>query len=111
MAKKDPLGRGLSAILKDVDERGGSQAHPSNRSSPIRPSRGFRHEGRNALQELAVSIKEKGLLQPILVKKKERVYEIIAGERRYRAAEIAGLHGDPRHHQRTWTTGRPWSSP
>jgi ParB family chromosome partitioning protein len=48
-----------------------------------------------SLQELATSIKERGVLQPILVRRKEGVYEIIAGERRYRAAKMAGLQEVP----------------
>lgn len=44
-----------------------------------------------SLNELAASIKKYGILNPILVRKKENLYEIIAGERRYRAAKIAGL--------------------
>lgn len=46
---------------------------------------------RDALESLAQSIKEKGVLQPLLVRKKNDKYEIIAGERRWRAAQLAGL--------------------
>jgi ParB family chromosome partitioning protein len=49
----------------------------------------------DALQELADSIKQFGLIQPILVQKKQDYYEIIAGERRWRAAKIAGLKEIP----------------
>ena len=45
--------------------------------------------------ELAESIKNFGLIQPIIVQKKEEYYEIIAGERRWRAAKIAGLKEVP----------------
>ena len=94
MRKKDPLGRGLSAILKDVDERGGVSLIPIEQIlvNPTQPRIEIREE---PLQELAASIKEKGLLQPILVRRKEGVYEIIAGERRFRAAKIAGLQEIP----------------
>jgi ParB family chromosome partitioning protein len=90
MRKKDPLGRGLSAILKDVDERGGVNLISVEQIlvNPMQPRIEIREE---PLRELAASIKEKGLLQPILVRRKEGVYEIIAGERRFRAAKIAGL--------------------
>jgi ParB family chromosome partitioning protein len=90
MRKKDALGRGLSAILKDVDETGGITVLPIEQvlPNPTQPRLEMKEE---ALQELALSIKEKGLLQPILVRRKEGIYEIIAGERRYRAAKIAGL--------------------
>ncbi len=47
------------------------------------------------LQELAQSIKEQGVLQPITVRKLKDKYEIIAGERRWRASQIVGLHGIP----------------
>ncbi len=94
MRKKDPLGRGLSAILKDVDEGGGVTVLPMEQvvPNPTQPRIEMREE---ALGELAASIKERGLLQPILVRRKEGVYEIIAGERRYRAARIAGLQDIP----------------
>ena len=48
-----------------------------------------------ALKELSESIKEKGVLQPIIVRKKNEMYEIIAGERRYQAAKLAGLETIP----------------
>ncbi|MEO0249606.1 MAG: ParB/RepB/Spo0J family partition protein [candidate division WOR-3 bacterium] len=90
MGKKDPLGRGLSAILKDVEEKGATTMVPTGNISanPRQPRFDFKEE---SLQELASSIKEKGLLQPILVRKKDRGYEIIAGERRFRACRLAGL--------------------
>ena len=50
---------------------------------------------RDALESLAASIKEKGVLQPLLVRKKNDKYEIIAGERRWRAAQLAGLDKVP----------------
>jgi ParB family transcriptional regulator, chromosome partitioning protein len=94
MRKKDPLGRGLSAILKDVDERGGITVLPIEQvlPNPTQPRIDMKEE---ALQELATSIREKGVLQPILVRRKEGIYEIIAGERRYRAAKMAGLQDIP----------------
>ena len=94
MRKKDPLGRGLSAILRDVDEKGGVSLIPIEQifTNPAQPRLEIREE---PLQELAASIREKGLLQPILVRRKEGVYEIIAGERRFRAAKIAGLQEIP----------------
>ena len=51
---------------------------------------------KNELEDLAASIKSQGILQPIVVRKKdEDTFEIIAGERRWRAAQIAGLHEVP----------------
>ena len=94
MRKKDPLGRGLSAILKDIEEKGVTTLIPvaQIKANPRQPRLGLREEG---LEDLANSIKEKGLLQPILVRKKENGYEIIAGERRFRASRIAGLSEVP----------------
>src|SRR5208283_400704 len=93
MRKKDPLGRGLSAILKDVDE-GGIHLIPVQQIvlNPTQPRIEMRQE---SLVELAASIEEKGLLQPIIIRRKEGVYEIIAGERRFRAAKMAGLKEVP----------------
>jgi ParB family transcriptional regulator, chromosome partitioning protein len=88
--KKEPLGKGLSAILKDIEDRGSSKLVPIDQITPgtVQPRFAFREEG---IAELAASIKEKGLLQPILLKRKEHGYEIIAGERRFRASLMAGL--------------------
>ena len=88
--KKDPLGKGLSAILQDMEERGATRLIPVGQIFPNRsqPRVEFNEV---TLAELAASVREKGLLQPILVKRKDSGYEIIAGERRYRAAIMAGL--------------------
>ena len=58
------------------------------RPNPYQPRKVFKDE---ALQELADSIKEHGVFQPIIVKKSIKGYEIIAGERRFRASKLAGL--------------------
>ncbi len=94
MRKKDSLGRGLSAILKDIEEKGATTLVPvaQIKANPRQPRFNVREEG---LEDLANSIKEKGLLQPILLRKKENGYEIIAGERRFRASRIAGLSEVP----------------
>jgi ParB family chromosome partitioning protein len=60
--------------------------------SPYQPRRNFSQE---SLQELAESIKAKGLIQPIVVRKKNDSYELIAGERRWRACQLIGLHQIP----------------
>lgn len=57
-------------------------------ANPFQPRKIFDEE---TLQELADSIQEHGILQPIAVRKKGQKYEIVAGERRYRAAQLAGL--------------------
>ncbi len=94
MLKKDPLGKGLSAILKDIEEKGASKLVPVGEILPgkSQPRLEIKEE---ALAELAASIKEKGLLQPIILRKKGKGYEIIAGERRYRASVMAGLREVP----------------
>jgi ParB family chromosome partitioning protein len=94
MVKKDPLGRGLSAILRDLEDKGASKLIPLDQitPNPTQPRFAMKEE---TLAELASSIREKGLLQPILVKKKGKGYEIIAGERRFRASVMAGLKDVP----------------
>ncbi len=62
------------------------------RPNPYQPRQIF---DENALKELAVSIKEHGVFQPIIVKKSIKGYEIIAGERRFRASKLAGLEKIP----------------
>lgn len=62
------------------------------RSNPYQPRKNFDEE---ALQELAISIKEHGVFQPIIIKKSIKGYEIIAGERRARASKMAGLEEIP----------------
>ncbi len=90
MKKKTALGRGLDALFPteaagaEVREIPVSQIDPN----PDQPRRAFDQE---ALEELAASIKQVGLLQPILVEQKGERFQIIAGERRFRAAMMAGL--------------------
>ena len=91
---KKGLGRGLSSLIGDNKE-----SPKSNKvliSSIIRnknqPRKNFDKEN---LEELANSIKERGIIQPIIVRKKSDKYEIIAGERRWQAAQNAGLHEVP----------------
>ncbi|PTS89293.1 MULTISPECIES: ParB/RepB/Spo0J family partition protein [unclassified Caulobacter] len=100
------LGRGLSALLGEVDaapaqapgERiGGTNEAPIEllRRNPDQPRRTFREED---LSELSDSIREKGILQPILVRPAPGApgeYQIVAGERRWRAAQRAGLRTVP----------------
>lgn len=92
MAKK-ALGRGLEALIpkKLVEEKKGSaQQIPLSRikPNPFQPRKIFKAED---LQELVQSVKERGILQPIVVRKKGDQWEIIAGERRYRAAQKLGM--------------------
>lgn len=98
------LGRGLSALLGDVQEvevgaapAAGAQEIPIEliHRNPDQPRRTFSDV---ELIELTESIREKGVLQPILLRpspKKAGEYEIVAGERRWRAAQMAGLNAIP----------------
>ncbi|MDD4264643.1 MAG: ParB/RepB/Spo0J family partition protein, partial [Firmicutes bacterium] len=87
------LGKGLGALLpsKDLDDVKKIQITQIV-PNPYQPRKNFDED---ALNELASSIEEHGLLQPILLRKVDDKYEIIAGERRWRAANIAGLHQIP----------------
>jgi ParB family chromosome partitioning protein len=101
MAKKTGLGRGIMALIpednnqKEIDEKNidadklvfyikSSRLRPN----PDQPRKVFNQE---KLEELASSIKEHGVIQPLVVKPEDRGYTIIAGERRWRAAAMAGL--------------------
>ncbi len=95
------LGRGLAALIGDagpesaVVERGRRVPIEFIRPNPRNPRKAFSDEG---LDELANSIREKGLIQPIIVRPANdapRHYEIIAGERRWRASQRAGSHEIP----------------
>ncbi len=96
------LGKGLSALLADIDHIQ-DQTLEKIRIIPIAKLKagGFQPRqqfDKEALDELASSIAQKGILQPLLVRKldsEEEQYEIIAGERRWRAAQIAGIHDVP----------------
>jgi len=100
MVKKSALGRGLGALIDDRDEY---QTRPSRQENelsneielskievnPFQPRTKFDEE---SLNELAKSIKEIGIVQPITVRKlNSNSYQLIAGERRFRASKIAGL--------------------
>lgn len=98
MAKKNSgLGRGLDAIFLDnsLEHQGGENEITLLNLSVIDPKsdQPRKYFDKGALEELALSIKENGLLQPILVREYEDSgrYQIIAGERRFRASKIAGL--------------------
>jgi ParB family chromosome partitioning protein len=84
------LGRGLSALIPGAAEEGGLVEVPVGAiaPNPRQPREAFEEE---ALGALAASIREVGVLQPIVVRRRERGYELVAGERRLRAARLAGL--------------------
>ncbi|MGI6566110.1 MAG: ParB/RepB/Spo0J family partition protein [Limnochordia bacterium] len=93
---RQALGRGLKALIPQAEaERGEEIKHipvEAVEPNPYQPRRHFDEEG---LAELAASIKEKGVLQPITVREKNGTFELVAGERRWRAAQIAGLSEIP----------------
>ena len=104
---KRGLGKGLDAMIP-IPDSGASEQTASNegddnsaetivRITQIEPNREQPRKNfdEDALQELADSIKQFGLLQPILVQDRKTYYEIIAGERRWRAAKLAGLKEVP----------------
>lgn len=93
MSKRGGLGRGLSALIPGAPESGqasGLLEVPVNAvaPNPKQPRTRFDDE---AISSLAISIREVGILQPIVVRKSGDGYELIAGERRLRAAKLAGL--------------------
>ncbi len=92
--KKLALGKGLGALIPDVETARETQADYFYCDIDlIRPNR-FQPRQRFAeaeLEDLRDSIKEQGILQPLLVRKDKTGYELIAGERRLRAAKLAGL--------------------
>ncbi len=96
--RKNTLGRGLESLIPEGGADAGSQkgrlSLPLERLKPGagQPRKSFDD---TALGELADSIKEKGLIQPLIVRKHGAKYEIIAGERRWRAAQKAGLREVP----------------
>lgn len=109
--EKRGLGRGLSALMADIDA-GGEAATPTGaappstrpdrtlpiedlRANPDQPRRMFRDE---ELRELAQSIEEHGIIQPLIVRPDPTDaarFQIVAGERRWRAAQMAKLHDVP----------------
>jgi ParB family transcriptional regulator, chromosome partitioning protein len=84
------LGRGLSALIPGGTEGGGLIEVPVEAVSPNprQPRGGF---GEETLEALARSIREVGVLQPIVVRRLDGGYELVAGERRLKAARLAGL--------------------
>jgi ParB family chromosome partitioning protein len=109
MTHKSVLGKGLDALLPDDDEDEGEFFNPALsplkkdmnvlllplellESNPDQPRKTFE---KDALEELAASIREHGIIEPIIVEKTGDTYTIIAGERRARAARLAGLTEAP----------------
>ncbi len=94
MSKRGGLGRGLSALIPGAPEAGegvsGLLEVPINGIAP-NPKQPRTHWDEAEIASLAASIREVGILQPIVVRKAETGYELVAGERRLRAAKVAGM--------------------
>lgn len=90
---KRVLGRGLGALIPGLS---GSSSKSNITEVPVfeiepNPNQPRKNFDQNTLREMVESVKEFGIIQPIIVRKKDNYYEIIAGERRWRAAKEAGL--------------------
>jgi ParB family transcriptional regulator, chromosome partitioning protein len=101
MIKRKALGKGLSALIPDADDTEKVEFKSGEyfqcpvdaiEPNPMQPRQNFDDE---AIEELAGSIREKGIITPILVSKMKDGYQLIAGERRWRAAQKAGLETVP----------------
>lgn len=95
MAKKKSLGRGLSELLGEIESTYESRNLPFReldinliKTNPFQPRRNF---DQKSLGELSISIKEYGLLQPVVVIPKDNEFILVAGERRLKASKIAQL--------------------
>ncbi len=97
MVKKGGLGRGLDALISEATAETGSEPEATIEISKItrNPNQPRKNFDETALQELADSIRQNGVLQPILVRKIGGKYQIVAGERRYQASKLAGLKEIP----------------
>ncbi len=94
MNKDNKLGMGLGALLPTTNKTNNNVVQKINISqiipNPSQPRKNFKE---NELNELASSIKNQGLIQPIIIRKiDDSLFQIVAGERRWRASQIAGLH-------------------
>lgn len=98
MNKRKALGKGLSALIPDANGEDITDQNffqcpiESIEPNPYQPRKEFNKED---LEELVLSVKEKGIITPILVSKIDTGYQLIAGERRWRAAQKAGLERVP----------------
>ena len=95
LVKRKALGKGLGALIQNVEKTGDNYLVCSIDEitpSKVQPRKDFNEE---QLKELADSIREKGIIEPLIVRRSENGYELIAGERRWRAAGLAGLKEVP----------------
>ncbi len=98
MGKRRALGKGLSALIPDANQLDVTETPffqcpvEAIVPNPYQPRQNFRPD---ELREMANSIREKGVVTPLLVSRSETGYQLIAGERRWRAAQMAGLDRVP----------------
>lgn len=100
MNDRRALGKGIGALIPpapepiETEKSDGVAFIPTNLITPnsLQPREDFNPQ---SMEELVQSIKEKGIIQPVLVRKKGEGYELIAGERRFRAANILNFHEIP----------------
>lgn len=98
MAKRKALGKGLSALIPDANKTEADEKKyfqcpvESIEPNPFQPRQDFPAA---EMEEMVNSVKEKGIITPLLVSKKNSGYQLIAGERRWRAAQQAGLERVP----------------
>jgi ParB family chromosome partitioning protein len=97
MASRKALGKGLSALIPEAEDLAGAGTFfqcpvEAIEPNPYQPRKKFEDD---ELKELVASVREKGILTPLLVSKTEKGYRLIAGERRWRAAQKAGLERVP----------------
>ena len=97
--RKDALGKGLGAILSDLLDSSGNKQNANSycgieelKPNQYQPRKNFNDEEQ---KKLIASVRQSGIIQPIVVRRAVAGYEIIAGERRWRAAQAAGLKDVP----------------
>ena len=97
--KKKALGRGLGSLIQEAQTETGATAAVENTVAIERihpnPNQPRTHFNETQLQELSESIQQNGVLQPLLVRKDSKGYEIIAGHRRQMASQLAGYRNMP----------------
>ena len=93
MTERRVLGRGLKALISETAQEAPSKETQQIPLSQIRsnPNQPRAHFDPEKLENLIQSVRRKGVVQPILVRPKDGGYEIVCGERRFRAAQKAGL--------------------
>ncbi|PIX24275.1 MAG: chromosome partitioning protein ParB, partial [Deltaproteobacteria bacterium CG_4_8_14_3_um_filter_43_13] len=93
MTKRKVLGKGLGALIPEINQYDDKDNYVYCNVEDIQPNKFQPRKGfdENRIEDLVVSIKEKGIIQPLIVRDVGDGYELIAGERRWRAAKRAGI--------------------